>query len=122
MSDEKLYLISGYYKKRFYLFKNTIRGNFGEVDKPLKNTEIVDLLNKQQATIKDLNEENEQLKIANARWLDKSLQDKQIRYDNLTCNELTKKYLQLKEENEQLRKELEKLKLLNESLGLFMNE
>ena len=28
----------------------------------------------------------------------------------------------LKEENEHLRKELEKLKLLNESLGLFMNE
>lgn len=28
----------------------------------------------------------------------------------------------LKKENEQLRKELEKLKLLNESLGLFMNE
>lgn len=29
---------------------------------------------------------------------------------------------ELIEENEQLRKELEKLKLLNESLGLFMNE
>ena len=28
----------------------------------------------------------------------------------------------LEEDNEQLRKELEKLKLLNESLGLFMNE
>lgn len=34
------------------------------------------------------------------------------------CDLLNKLY----EENEQLRKELEKLKLLNESLGLFMNE
>ena len=29
---------------------------------------------------------------------------------------------ELEKENEQLRKELEKMKLLNESLGLFMNE
>ena len=53
---------------------------------------------------KTLKEENEQLKIVNARWLDKSLQDKQIRYDNPTCKELTRKYLQLKDENEQLKK------------------
>lgn len=50
--------------------------------------------------------ENEQLKIANARWLDKSVQDKQTQYSNTNYQELTTKYLQLKEENEQLRKEL----------------
>lgn len=54
--------------------------------------------------IKELKKENEQLKIANARWLDKSLQDRQIRYNNTNHKELTKKYLQLKEENEQLKK------------------
>ena len=60
---------------------------------------ICDLLNQ-------LNDENEQLKIANARWLDKSLQDRQIRYGNANHEELTKKYLQLKEENAKLREEL----------------
>ena len=61
--------------------------------------------------VQKFKEENEQLKIANARWLDKSLQDRQIRYSNTNHKELTKKYLQLQEENEQLRKqcfELEK--------------
>lgn len=49
----------------------------------------------QQAnTIHKLIEENEQLKIANAKWLDKSLQDKQIQYDD----ELVRRYLQLNEE------------------------
>lgn len=48
-------------KKRFYLFKSTIRGNFGEVDKPLNNTEIVDLLNEQQDTINK--QENEIMKL-----------------------------------------------------------
>ena len=65
--------------------------------------EVVDLLN-------ELSEENEQLKIANAKWFDKSLQDKQIRYSNANHKELTKKYLQLKEENEELRKELDNFK------------
>ena len=51
---------------------------------------------------KKLEKENEQLKIANAKWLDKSLQDKQIRYNNSDHNELVHKYLQLKEETEQL--------------------
>lgn len=45
-----------------------------------------------------LRKENEQLKIANAKWLDKSLQDKQIRYDNSDHDELVRRYLQLKEE------------------------
>ena len=65
-----------------------------------------------------LKEENEQLKIANAKWLDKSLQDRQIRYSNTNHKELTKKYLLLKEENEQLRKqcfELEKDYLIETS-------
>lgn len=38
-------------EKQFYIFEDNIRGNFGEVDKPLNNTEVVDLLNEQQATI-----------------------------------------------------------------------
>lgn len=42
-------------EKKFYIFGDNIRGNFGEVDKPLNNTEIVDLLN-------ELHEENERLK------------------------------------------------------------
>ena len=65
-----------------------------------------------------LKKENEQLKIANAKWLDKSLQDRQIRYSNTNHKELTKKYLLLKEENEQLRKqcfELEKDYLIETS-------
>ena len=64
--------------------------------KHMNAEEIVDLLN-------SLSEENEQLKIANAKWLDKSLQDRQIRYSNTNHKELTKKYLLLKEENEQLK-------------------
>ena len=57
--------------------------------------------------VQKFKEENEQLKIANARWLDKSLQDRQIRYSNTNHKELTKKYLQLQEENERLRKQLD---------------
>lgn len=60
--------------------------------------------------IKHLKEENEQLKIANARWVDKSLQDKQTRYSNENHKELTEKYLQLNEENEKLRGLLEEMK------------
>lgn len=96
----------------------------------LSPTEIIKRLNEQQATIKELEEEikllkptnieqyeqivqlqkeNEQLKIANAKWLDKTVQDKQIRYNNANHKELVKKYLQLKEENEQLRKELKRI-------------
>lgn len=42
-----------------------------------------------------------------------------LKFDERQLVELLNK---LYEENEQLRQELEKLKLLNESLGLFMNE
>jgi len=38
-------------EKQFYIFEDNIRGNFGEVDKPLNNTEIVNLLNEQQDQI-----------------------------------------------------------------------
>lgn len=48
-------------KKKFYIFGDNIRGNFGEVDKPLNNTEIVDLLNEQQARIKKLEKEKTEL-------------------------------------------------------------
>ena len=41
-------------EKKFYIFGDNIRGNFGEVDKPLNNTEIVDLLNEQDEKIKVL--------------------------------------------------------------------
>lgn len=79
---------------------------------------VVDALNELGNEIDKLKEENEQLKIANAKWLDKSLQDRQIRYSNTNHKELTKKYLLLKEENEQLRKqcfELEKDYLIETS-------
>lgn len=59
--------------------------------------------------IVELEEENEQLKIANAKWFDKSLQERQIRYSNANHKELTKKYLQLEEENEQLRQILKNI-------------
>ena len=41
-------------EKQFYIFEDNIRGNFGEVDKPLNNTEIVNLLNEQKARIEFL--------------------------------------------------------------------
>lgn len=66
-------------------------------------------MNEKEDLIKQLIElkrENEQLKIVNAKWLDKSLQDKQIRYNNANHKELTQKYLQLKNENEQLRQKI----------------
>lgn len=44
-------------EKKFYIFGDNIRGNFGEVDKPLNNTEIVDLLNEQEQIIQILREE-----------------------------------------------------------------
>ena len=72
---------------------------------------VLDTVNKEAVNkLNELHEENEQLKIANARWLDKSLQDRQIRYSNTNHKELTKRYLQLKEENEKLRKELDNFK------------
>lgn len=91
-------------EKQFKLSSETVlQYQIMNNDTDLNENEVVDLLNK-------LYEENEQLKIANAKWLDKSLQDKQIRYTNANCKELTKKYLQLKEENEELRKELDNFK------------
>ena len=64
--------------------------------------ECCELLNKQQATIHTLKEEVRLLKPTNIE-----------QYEQI---------VQLQEENEQLQKELEKMKLLNESLGLFTNE
>ena len=117
---------------------------FYDDGKKLCFDDVVDLLNEQQATIKELEEEikllkptnieqyeqiqklqeeNKQLKIANAKWLDKSLQDKQIRYTNANCKELTKKYLQLKEENEKLRQTMQKVcELLEKEVDLFSDE
>lgn len=40
----------------------------------------------------------------------------------IAIDELIVDYKKLEKENEQLQKELEKVKLLNESLGLFANE
>ena len=71
-----------------------------------RNKKQYEKIGEQQATINKLQEENKQLKIANAKWLDESLQDKQIRYDNPSNKELVRKYLQLKEENEQLKEEI----------------
>ena len=64
--------------------------------------ECCELLNEQQATIHSLKEEVKLLKPTNIE-----------QYEQI---------VQLQEENEQLQKELEKMKLLNESLGLFTNE
>lgn len=96
--------------KRFKMGESDIQGEMMFTDTQTNKIywqeyfdEIIDLLN-------ELSEENEQLKIANAKWFDKSLQDKQIRYSNANHKELTKKYLQLKEENEELRKELDNFK------------
>ena len=74
-------------KKRFYIFEGTIRGNFDEVDKPLNKTEIVDLLNTQQATITHLEKVNGK-NFAKRRLLEQ---------DNLI----------LRNENEQLRQKLD---------------
>lgn len=51
-------------EKQFYICEgeDNIRGNFGEVDKALNNTEIVDLLNEQQESARKLYEENERLR------------------------------------------------------------
>lgn len=90
-------------KKRFYLFKNTIRGNFGEVDKPLNYTEIVNLLNEQEVEIDELNQENKQLR-------------KQVESSETTSNAtshynafLESKITTLEEENRELRHELDSL-------------
>lgn len=53
-----------------------------------------------------LTEENEQLK----------------KEYKIAIDEMVTDYKKLEKENEQLQKELEKVKLLNESLGLFTNE
>ena len=48
-------------EKQFYICEgeDNIRGNFGEVDKALNNTEIVDLLNEQQELIEELQTSDE---------------------------------------------------------------
>lgn len=82
-------------------------------------------ISEQQATIQFLQNENERLKNANVKWLDKSLQDKKIRYSNANHKELTKKYHQLEEENKQLKEKNEKLQWeldkTREDLDYFAN-
>lgn len=82
-------------------------------------------ISEQQATIQFLQNENERLKIANVKWLDKSLQDKKIRYSNANHKKLTKKYLQLEEENKKLKEKNEKLQWeldkTREDLDYFAN-
>lgn len=46
----------------------------------------------------------------------------EIDEQKIAIDELIVDYKKLEKENEQLQKELEKVKLLNESLGLFANE
>lgn len=48
-------------EKQFYIFEDNIRGNFGEVDKPLNNTEIVNLLNELSTENRQLKEERDAL-------------------------------------------------------------
>jgi hypothetical protein len=73
-----------------------------EKEERMTALEVTKKLNEQQATITHLEKVNGK-NFAKRRLLEQ---------DNLV----------LRNENEQLRQELEKLKLLNESLGLFMNE
>ena len=61
---------------------------------------------KWSAIVKQLKKENEQLK----------------KECKIAIEEMVTDYKKLEEENEQLQKGLEKVKLLNESLGLFANE
>lgn len=73
----------------------------------LKDIERLEkFIQNQQATIQSLKEENEQLK----------------KECKIAIDEMVTDYKKLEGENEQLQKELEKVKLLNESLGLFANE
>ena len=70
--------------------------------------DVVDLLNEQQATINKLEQENRQLR----QFINKGrrLSVKEL-IDNTNENELLKKKIRgLEKENEQLRKELEKMK------------
>lgn len=79
-------------EKQFYICEgeDNIRGNFGEVDKPLNNTEIVNLLNERQATINKLNEEN-------AKLLSERIKDCE------EFEECVNKAQSLKKENERLK-------------------
>ena len=72
-------------EKQFYICEDEddIRGNFGEVDKPLNNTEIVDLLN-------NLHQENQEL------------QEKIMKVTK-SNNHYYTEYDRIKEESEQLR-------------------
>lgn len=76
-------------EKQFYIFEDNIRGNFGEVDKPLNNTEIVDLLN-------ELNELNEEL-------------NKQVNNYHATFQSLLKTNLSLNNQLAETQKELKEL-------------
>ena len=84
--------------------KYTNRGStVYENDEELSTIDVVDLLNEQQATISALKEENEQLK------------EERNYFERKKCeyfNKYNKKHLdniQLKEENEHLRKKLEQI-------------
>ena len=94
-------------KKRFYLFKNTIRGNFGEVDKPLKNTEIVNLLNEQDKEIGLLRLELDTHK--HPLWSTREAERKLSEVTDNLANEVKKNGL-LNEEINQLRIENMRLK------------
>ncbi len=75
-------------EKQFYICEDEddIRGNFGEVDKPLNNIEIVDLLN-------NLHQENQELQ-------EKIMKVKQ------SNNHYYTEYYRIKEESEQLRQSI----------------
>lgn len=64
----------------------------------------------------DLEEENVKLRAKIEEQQDT------IGEQKIAIDELITDYKKLEKENEQLQKELEKVKLLNESLGLFANE
>ena len=95
-------------KKQFYIFKDNIRGNFGEVDKPLNNTEIVDLLNEQQEFIEEL-QVSDEMGWKRAEHFEKKC-PKELHNKKMYIKRLEYKVQKFKEENEQLKEELNNLK------------
>ena len=109
-----------------YGFANTI--NIKKIDgiydmqeeKTYRIEQIVDKLNEQQELIEEL-QVSDEMGWKRAEHFEKKC-PKELHNKKMYIQRLEYKVQKFKEENEHLRKELEKLKLLNESLGLFMNE
>lgn len=114
-------------EKQFYIFEDNIRGNFGEVDKPLNNTEIVNLLNEQQELVEELHI-SDHMGWGRAEKFEKELKQKKIYIKRLEykvqkfkeMNEQLRNIIKQKEEEEQLyAKEILRLNELNKQTSEF---